>query len=152
MISEEIAAFFEAGHSVHIGARGPGLVPSGTRAWAVIVHPDRVHMTAFVMTAAAKEVVADLKAHPEVAFTFSRVSDHVTWQAKGTCVGVRPARPAERSTVADRAEMFRASLVEIGIAEELTAAWRFWPCVAIRVRVNELFNQTPGPGAGERVP
>jgi hypothetical protein len=152
MISEEMAAFFEAGHSVHIGARGPSLEPSGTRAWAVTVHPDRRHLTAFVMTAAAKEMLADMKAHPEVALTFSRVSDHVTWQAKGTCVGVRPARPSERARVADQAEMFRASLVEIGIAAELTAAWRFWPCVAVRIRVGEMFNQTPGPGAGERVP
>lgn len=152
MISEEIAAFFEAGHSVHIGARGSDLEPSGTRAWAVKVHPDLLHLTAFVMTAAAKEMVADLKTHPEVALTFSRVSDHVTWQAKGTCVGVRPARMSERATVADQAELFRASLVEIGIASELTAAWRFWPCVAIRIRVAEMFNQTPGPGAGERFP
>ena len=152
MISEEIAAFFEAGHSVHIGTRGDDLAPNGTRAWAVAVAPDRVHMTAYVMTAAAKGMVADLARHPEVALTCSRVTDHVTWQAKGACVQIRPARPAERAMVADQAETFRAHLAEIGIAEELTAGWRHWPCVAVRVRIAELFNQTPGPGAGERAP
>jgi len=29
-----------------------------------------------------------------------------------------------------------------------TKAWVTWPAVAIRVRANALFNQTPGPGAG----
>jgi hypothetical protein len=31
----------------------------------------------------------------------------------------------------------------------MTAGWKFWPCVAIDLRVTELYEQTPGPGAGE---
>jgi hypothetical protein len=103
------------------------------------------------MTAAAKGMLADLGSHPEIALTVSRVTDHVTWQAKGVCVQIRPARASERALVTGQAEAFRAHLGEIGIAEDLTAAWRFWPCVAIRLRVDQLFNQTPGPGAGARV-
>lgn len=151
MISEEIATFFEAGHSVHIATRGADLAPNGTRAWAVVVDPDRVHLTAYVTTAAAKGMLRDLAHHPEVALTFSRVTDHVTWQAKGVCTGVRAARASERPVVAGQAEAFRVHLEEIGIAKELTAQWTPWPATAIRVRVTELFDQTPGPGAGEKV-
>ena len=152
MISQEIASFFEAGHSVHIGARGDDLTPSGTRAWAVTVDPDRLHVTAYVHAGGAKTVLADLARHPEVALTFSRVTDHVTWQAKGACVGTRRARPSERAVVDGQAAAFRDHLVEIGVERELLDAWKHWPCVAVRIRVRELFNQTPGPGAGNRVP
>ena len=152
MVSEEIAAFFEAGNSLHIATRGDDLRPSGTRAWAVDVSADRDHMTAFVMTAGASAMLHDLETYPEVALTCGRVDDHVTWQAKGHCVEVRPARVSERERVKRQAETFRDHLAAIGIARDLTSAWRTWPCVAIRFKVAELFNQTPGPGAGERVP
>src|SRR5262249_51356091 len=139
MVSEQIAAFFEAGHSIHIGTRGTHLRPSGTRAWAVDVAPDRVHLTAFVMTPGAQAVLADLERCPEVALTGGRVDDHVTWQAKGLCVETRPARASERERVARRAETFRDRLAAIGIEKSLTAKWRYWPCVAIRVKITELF-------------
>ena len=151
MLSEEIAAFFEAGHSLHIGTRGSDLRPSGTRVWAVDVSSDRAHMTAFVMTAGATAMLADLERHPEIALTCGRVDDHVTWQAKGACVEVRTARGSERERVTRQAETFRDHLAAIGIDRSLTAGWRYWPCVAIRFKVTELFNQTPGPGAGEPV-
>src|SRR5512138_3107369 len=138
MISEDIASFFEAGHSVHIATRGDDLWPNGTRAFAVAVDPDRTHVTAFVTTAAAKGMLSDLERHPEVALTFSRVTDHVTWQAKGECVGVRPARAAERALVTGQAEAFRVHLEEIGIVKALTAKWVWWPATAIRVRVTEM--------------
>jgi hypothetical protein len=31
-------------------------------------------------------------------------------------------------------------------------SWQVWPCVAVRVRVTALFDQTPGPGAGQALP
>ncbi|HEX4823046.1 MAG TPA: hypothetical protein VFV19_01915 [Candidatus Polarisedimenticolaceae bacterium] len=151
MVSHEIAEFFEAGHSLHIGTRGADLQPSGTRAWAVEVSADRAHMTVFVMTAGAVALRRDLEGQPEVALTCGRVDDHVTWQAKGHCVEVRPARVAERERVTRQAETFRDHLATIGITRDLTAGWRYWPCIAVRFKVAELFNQTPGPGAGERV-
>ena len=43
---------------------------------------------------------------------------------------------------------FLGSLEQIGIPRAATTSWVTWPAVAIRLRVNALFNQTPGPNAG----
>ena len=40
----------------------------------------------------------------------------------------------------------------IGIPLIATVNWASWPCVAIRLKVNALFDQTPGPKAGAEVP
>jgi hypothetical protein len=42
-------------------------------------------------------------------------------------------------------------LASIGLPRPTFANYLTWPCVAIRLRVNAIFNQTPGPGAGARV-
>ena len=36
----------------------------------------------------------------------------------------------------------------VGLPRVATDGWVMWPAVAVRFRVNALFDQTPGPGAG----
>jgi len=43
----------------------------------------------------------------------------------------------------------RISLGKIGVPRRLTEGWNMWPCVALTMEVHELYEQTPGPGAGE---
>jgi hypothetical protein len=33
----------------------------------------------------------------------------------------------------------------------MTTGWTIWPCTAFEVEITELYEQTPGPGAGERM-
>ena len=77
-----------------------------------------------------------------------RPTDDRACQVKGVVVGTRAASEAERPVVAAQWDGFLGSLEQIGIPRVATKTWVTWPAVAIRVRVNALFNQTPGPGAG----
>ncbi len=148
MISEEMAAFLPSGLSIVIASRGRDLSPDGARASAVVVDEDRLHMTVFVPSERAEAILHDLKKAPRVAVLFVRPTDDRACQLKGTFAGSRRGRPSEREAVRGQFDAFRAALETIGIARSLTAGWKQWPCVAIRIRVTEMFNQTPGPGAG----
>lgn len=152
MMSEEVATFLESGISINIATRDAERVPHGTRVWSVLVEADRVHVTAYLHEDAAPRLLRDLEAHPEVALAFSRPSDHRSCQLKGIFLGSRAARPRERNLVAAQVEGFLTELEGIGIPRAATARWKSWPCVVLRIRVDELFTQTPGPGAGERMP
>ena len=71
---------------------------------------------------------------------------------KGTAAGVREAREDEREWVVAQWERFRDTLELVGLPRIATDAWAVWPAVAVRVRVNATFDQTPGPGAGRPFP
>ncbi|HKQ62786.1 MAG TPA: pyridoxamine 5'-phosphate oxidase family protein [Candidatus Polarisedimenticolaceae bacterium] len=150
-IPDELAAFLESGLSLALGTRNADLAPNGTRAWAIQVAADRTHVTVFVEARSATPLLADLEAHPQAAVVFDRPSDSRACQIKGRFVDSRRARPAERAFVERQVDDFKADLEKIGVARALTAGWRSWPCVAVRILVTDLFHQTPGPGAGERM-
>lgn len=117
-----------------------------------MVEKDHVHVTVFVHAKSAGRILRDLEENQQAAVLFVRPTDSRSCQLKGTFAGSRRARPSERAEVERQASGFIDELQAIGIARALTAGWSFWPCVAVRIRVTGIFNQTPGPGAGAPMP
>lgn len=152
MISEELASFVSSGVSINIATRNSALAPDGTRVWAVDVEDDREHLVAYLHEGGSGPILRNLEDNGLVALAFSRPSDHRSCQLKGVFVEARPCRPEERAKVERQADGFLRELEALGIPRVLTARWAVWPCLAIRIRVTDLFHQTPGPGAGERLP
>ena len=149
MLSEEVASFLTSGLSLNVATASRDLEPHGARAFAAVVEPDREHVVVFVHESAAPDLVRDLAENPRGALTFGRPADHRTAQIKGDYLGSRGAVESDRTEVLRQTEGFIRSLEAIGIARAATAGWDPWPAVALRFRATALFEQTPGPGAGE---
>ena len=149
VISEPTAKFLESGLAITVACRDRELQPDGAFAWAARVHDDREHVTVFVHTDSARAMLKSLEAHPEIAVLFDQPTSHKACQIKGTFESSRPARDDERSLVERQVEGFARELADIGIPRTMTAGWAIWPCTAFEMRVSRLFEQTPGPGAGE---
>jgi hypothetical protein len=148
MIDKDLAAFLQEGVGIHIGTRNAALQPNGIRALAVTVEDDGLHVVVYAAQIAAARVLPDLADNGQIAIGFGRPVDDRACQVKGVAIGTRAATEAERAVVAAQWDGFLGSLEQIGIPRAATTTWVTWPAVAIRVRVNALFNQTPGPGAG----
>ena len=147
-ISEELAAFLECGLSITMATRDGDLEPNGTSALAARVHEERTHVTVYVHSNSAQAMLRNLERYPEIAVLFDLPSSHRACQAKGRFTASHKALTSERRDVARQVEAFRADLEGIGIARALTAQWKAWPCVAFEFRVEQIFEQTPGPGTG----
>src|SRR6185436_18741025 len=86
----------------------------------------------------------------QMAVELVRSSDHRALQIKGTWLGER------RTSDDDRAFLIRyhnALLQEMGLVGVPRSKWdrlSWWPAVALRMEVRDVFVQTPGPGAGRR--
>ena len=148
MIDKHLAAFLQEGVGIHIATRNAALQPNGTRALAVTVESDGLHVVVYAAEVAAARVLPDLEDNAQIAIGFGRPTDDRACQVKGIVIGTRVATEDERSVVAAQWDGFLGSLEQIGIPRVATRTWVTWPAVAIRVRVNALFDQTPGPGAG----
>jgi hypothetical protein len=148
MINGTLAAFLEEGVGIHIGTRNAALQPNGARAIAVRVEADGAHLVVYVARVAAARILPDLEANGQAAVGFGRPVDDRACQVKGVFAGVRDATEAERPQVLAQWDGFLGSLETIGIPRAATQTWVTWPAVAIRLRANALFDQTPGPAAG----
>lgn len=152
MLSEDLATFISSGVSIYIGTRDAELDPHGMRAWALRVDDDRKHVVAYLHEGSSARILRDLRQNGQVALAVSRPVDHRSCQLKGMFVASRPCLPAEREEVERQADGFLGDLQTIGIPRMLTARWSVWPCVAVEIRVEHVYEQTPGPGAGEPMP
>lgn len=147
MVRGELAEFLRDGLGIHIGTRDAHLQPNGARAVAVAVE-DSDHLVVYVSKVAAQRVLPDLEDNGHAALVVARPTDERACQIKGRFVDVRPARASERVFLAVQWDRFMQNLERIGIPRAGSANWSTWPAVAIRIRVTEIFDQTPGPSAG----
>jgi hypothetical protein len=151
MIDSQLAAFLQEGLGIHIATRNAGLEPNGSRALAVKVDADGRHIDVFLARVAAARLLPDLESNGQAAVGFGRPVDDRSCQVKGVFVASREVGEDERPFIASQWDAFLGNLERIGIPRAATRAWVTWPVVAIRLRANAIFDQTPGPGAGAQI-
>jgi hypothetical protein len=149
MIDQPLAAFLQEGLDIHIGTRNERLEPNGARAIALVVEDDGRHVVVYMAATAATRVLPDLEANGHIAVVLGRPTDDRACQVKGTFSSARPARDDERPIVVGQWEGFLEKMGYIGVPRTTLDTFVTWPAVAIRLRATAVFNQTPGPGAGE---
>jgi hypothetical protein len=148
MIDQELAAFLQEGIAIQIGTRNAVLEPNGARVVAVRVEEPGTHLVAFVPERASRYIVGDLEQNGLAALVFARPPDERSCQVKGVMEGMAAASGADEQFVRRQWQRWLERLTTIGLPLPTLEKWDVWPCMAIRIRVTALFNQTPGPNAG----
>ncbi|MCE3224172.1 MAG: hypothetical protein K0S58_2352 [Nitrospira sp.] len=151
MIPPQVFDLLHTGVSVIVGTRDSSLMPESSRAWGIRAARDRASVTIFLTEAVSQQTLRNLRENGLVAISCTRPTDHVACQLKGRLRTIRPAEQADREYSAGWHRDFIQELVAIGVPADLCEAWITGPALAIEIDVTEVFHQTPGPGAGEKV-
>ncbi len=151
LIPDDLAEHFEGGVSILVGTRDERLRSEATRAFGAFVHPDRQRLTVFLPADTSALAIANLRANGKIAVGFSSILDHETLQVKGTLEGIRDATDAEHDLIMRYHVAFAEILAVTGIPRAVTRRLNVWPAHAVTLLATDLFQQTPGPKAGERV-
>ena len=141
----------ESGLSVLVGTVDAHGQPACCRAVALTSTDDLETLTVFVPVSTSHEVIQNLGTTKRIAVGASFPLDHCTTQLKGTASEVRLARDDEQAFIQQRLSAFADVLDKVGVPRRLTRSVACWPAFAISVRVEEIFDQTPGPHAGSRI-
>jgi hypothetical protein len=147
-IGDDIIDFVESGISVLVGTRSDRLLPNCCRGVAARYDRDAAELIVFLPAAIAAQNLADLEHNRRIAVCFSRAIDHRSLQLKGDVKSIEPADEDDRRTILQYRRAFTEAWGTIGIPPRITLRVAHWPAHRIRVRVDAIFNQTPGPGAG----
>lgn len=151
MIPQQVVDLLQTGVSVIVGTRDSTLMPESTRAWGIRVGKDRDSVTIYLTEAISRKTIDNLKANGLVAISCTRPTDHVACQLKGRLRTIRPADQRDRNSSNTWYREFTGELVAVGVPAEMCEALITAPALAIDIEVTDVFHQTPGPGAGEKI-
>lgn len=145
-----IAEFLKRGLCVLVATRDASLMPHCVTGSAVIfTGPGRgvVLLPAFESAPA----LANLRANGAIAVLVEEPTTHRGIQMKGRSLALREATAPELKQAAEFVARTKAELSAIGFAPTVLERMNFMPCTAVEFTVEQVFEQTPGPGAGRAV-
>jgi hypothetical protein len=147
-ITDAVVDFLDAARSVSVGTCDATGRPHATRAAALRVADGRTHVTLYLAQAIAGATLRNVEQNARIAIQVSSPMDHRTLQLKGRVQATRTAGAYEEPLVRKFLEELATVLDQIGIPFERVMRLNHWPALAFEVHVDQVFLQTPGPGAG----
>ena len=150
MLDAEVVRFLTGPVSAMLGTSDALAVPDVTRVAGVVAVDD--HHLRVLIAAAAGTARANAVVGARAAVIATDITTYRSLQWKGRVVAAGGERtPGDLAVLHRHVDTFVGASHRVGIAPEL--ADRFFPLevVPIVVAVDELYDQTPGPGAGRRI-
>lgn len=138
----------EPGVSVLLATVDAAGAPSCCRGIALKSDDALATITVYVPLATSHEMIRNLAATKRLAVSATHPISHCSTQLKGTTTDARLARDDEAAFIRTRLDAFADVLDTIGVPRRLTQSMAHWPAFAIRMTVEQVFEQTPGPKAG----
>jgi hypothetical protein len=139
------------GLSILVGTVDPRGVPSCCRGIAIASEDDLQTLTVYVPVTTSHDIIRNIGLTGRVAVGATDPMDNCSTQLKGTATETRLAREDERERVRRGLDAFADVLDRIGVPRRRTQTVAHWPSFAITIRVEQIFEQTPGPQAGSRL-
>ena len=141
----------EPGVSVIVGSVDSAGNPACCRAVGLRTEDDLATVTVFVPVATSQETMAHVAATQRLAVVTTHPISHCATQLKGIVERTRAAREDEKPFIADHFGGFGGVLNAIGYPLRITRSIAQWPAHALEMRVEEIYEQSPGPKAGTRL-
>jgi hypothetical protein len=114
--------------------------------------PDGVSIEVLLSRAQWTDLAAGLQPGALGALTLCRPHDYKSYQIKGRVESLSPADGADHDLAEAYVDRLCATFDGLGIRPPQIAPWlAVKDLVRVRMRLQDIFHQTPGPGAGERV-
>jgi len=150
VIGTEEADLLESGGSITVGTVDAAGVPDASRGWLLQVAPAGDQVRCLVPDH-DRQTLDNLVAGARIAVNWVHVLTLESVQLKGRVTSVGPAAAADLTASAAYREAFYAMLHQSdGTPRHLFDQLVPGGYVAVEVAVEELYDQTPGPNAGER--
>ncbi len=149
MLSSDLVTLLESGCGLIIATTGVDGTPRADRAWGVdILDPDTGRVRVLVGST-DEETLANLVERGHLAVTGTNILTLESAQLKGRVVSVEPVATDGRERVTRYCDDFFAAVAEVDdVPRHLMERLVPRELVACVVEADQVFDQTPGPGAG----
>jgi hypothetical protein len=147
-----LVAFIHGGVAVGMATRDEDLRPAYTRGWGPGVSADGLWLTLCVVAAQGSSSRENIEGNGAIAVVFNPPTAGRALQVKGVAVEAREPAAEELERAERHLEAFAAEAERVGAppgnAQRLFVQRDF---LAVRLSIDEVFDQTPGQRAGVRL-
>jgi hypothetical protein len=153
VLDSDLVAFVHSGVAVAVGTRDSAYRPAFTRAWGPGVSGDGSTLALCVIAPSGSQTRANLEDNGAVAVGFSPPTIARALQIKGVALALRDPAPSDLERAEQHFHRFSAEAQQLGIPERVARRIFAAPAafVSVTLSIDEVFDQTPGPGAGRRL-
>jgi hypothetical protein len=154
VLDADTADLLQLGCSINAAACGSDGMPLVARCCGCRLAPDRMSITLFISKKQGAPVLRALAENGAIAVVFSQPSTHKTLQIKGGDAVLVALDPDDHRLVAAYRTAFARELGALGYEEIAAYTILSYPSsdiVGLRFTPAEVYLQTPGPKAGERI-
>jgi hypothetical protein len=151
LIDQDLADFMASPVMIILGTRDGSLAPEIARAVGAVVRREVGRIDLMVSEWQWPKTVANVRANGQLAVTFARPSDYVSYQVKGQAMAVTAT--AEHVALARHyMDNMASTLGALGLERRSVAPWLVdRDLVTLKLSVQEIFVQTPGAKAGQLI-
>lgn len=154
VLDADAVALLQLGCSINAGAVGLDGMPTAARCCGCRVAPDRSSLTLFLSKTQGARVLRAVTENSAIAVVFSQPTTHRTLQIKGRDAVIVTPSADDLRLVAEYRGAFARELTAFGYEESIAYTVLSHPAsdiAALRFTPAEVYLQTPGPKAGERI-
>jgi Pyridoxamine 5'-phosphate oxidase len=157
VFTEEMQGMAKGGVVIGVGTRDSALVPAFARGWGLRFVSDSGEARVCVAESTGAQTFANIADNQQIAVTFSKPTTYRTFQLKGRVLEIAPASKEDMADVLRHRETFLDEVGAVGLPRELATHVILVELEAstllktIRIHVDAVFDQTPGPWAGGRL-
>lgn len=152
LLSDSTVAFIQREVAIDVASCSPQLRPSACRGFACRVAPDRQRLTIFVRRGEASQLLQDVLTQDVIAVVFCLPETEVAIQIKGREISLSAATAQDAAAVEAYRQAFVDAIVKLGYNRDFGLAYMATEegqLVAVSFTPEVLFEQTPGPLAGQ---
>lgn len=151
MIPQEVIDVTNGSYIAYLGSRNEHLAPTVRVAWGISFKPGEDVVTGFVVEAHYEKMLANFQQNGRVALSFSGSFTHVAYQLKGRFLRARALTAEEAAMQQQYRRKIIDEIAQFGHSKERLSRIMRLADLAIDIKVEKIFNQTPGPGAGKEI-
>jgi hypothetical protein len=150
LIDDDLTQFFQGPVSAILGSVDPMNVPDATRVVGLAaLNPRRLRV---LVSSEARAAHANAQPGSRVAVLVTDITDYRSIQLKGTVVtGPHERTAGDMALVHHHIDTFCEASPKVGLTPATAVRFFTVDVVAIVLDVDDLYDQTPGPGAGRRI-
>jgi hypothetical protein len=149
MIPDRLVDFVHGAVLGFVGTRDARLRPTATWAFGARVSAATDEISAFVPDVEIDRTKSNLAHNGVVAYTVVDPISAESYQFKGKLSGMRPTTKEERAVQEILRSKMAAKLAMF--PPEFVMGYTLVPSMAVTFKIEQVFVQTPGPGAGRQL-
>jgi hypothetical protein len=150
-ISDDVAQALTLGVACVIATRDEQLRPEIARAFGIQLDREAARIEVCVRGEDDCRTLTNLRSNGRLAMNVTQPTTYLSLQFKGHATVLGPPTPEQLARAEAHLARFAAEAAQVGVPVPLAPRWMGELVAAIALDVEQVFDQTPGAGAGRRL-